>query len=71
MVIFKGNEYFYDWKSDSGILSVYDSRQYKIGTTEVAGFDKEPEIMKKLIVLTFIEAIVKKQEAKNLLEGLL
>lgn len=71
MVIFEGNEYFYNWKSDSGILSVYDSKQYKVGTVEVADFDKEPEIMKKVIVLTFIEAVVKKQEANNLIDDLL
>ena len=71
MVIFEGNEYFYNWKSDSGILSVYDSKKYKVGTVEVSDFDKESETMKKLIVLAFIEAVVKKQEAKNLIEGLL
>ena len=58
------------WESDSGILYVYDSKQCKIGTTEVTDFDKEPETIKELIVLAFVEAIVKKQKAENLLEGL-
>lgn len=71
MVIYEGNEYFYNWKSDSRILSVYDSKQCKVGTVEVSDFDKESKTMKKLIVLVFIEAIIKKQEAKNLIEGLL
>lgn len=69
MVTFEGNEYFYSWKPDSGLLYVYDSKQYQIGTAEVADFDKEPETMKKLIVLAFVEAVVKKQKAENLLEG--
>ena len=70
MVTFEGKEYFYNWRSDSGILYVYDSEQYRIGTTEVTDFDKESETMKKLIVLAFIEAVVKKQKAEKLLEGL-
>ena len=70
MVTFEGKEYFYNWMSDSGILYVYDSKQYRIGTTEVTDFDKESETMKKLIVLAFIEAVVKKQKAEKLLEGL-
>ena len=70
MVTFEGNEYFYNWRSDSGILYVYDSKQYRIGTAEVTDFDKESETMKKLIVLAFIEAVVKKQKAEKLLEGL-
>ena len=70
MVTFEGKEYFYNWMSDSGILYVYDSKQYRIGTTEVTDFDKESETMKKLIVLAFVEAVVKKQKAEKLLEGL-
>ena len=70
MVTFEGKEYFYNWRSDSGILYVYDSEQYRIGTTEVTDFDKESETMKKLIVLAFVEAVVKKQKAEKLLEGL-
>lgn len=30
VVTFNGNEYFYKWKPDSGILCIYDSKQYKI-----------------------------------------
>lgn len=71
MVIFEGNEYFYKWEPDSKILYVYDSKQCEIGTTEITGFDDEPETIKKLIVLAFIETVVKKQKAQNLLESLL
>lgn len=70
MVIFEGNEYFYKWEPDLEILYVFDSNQCKIGTTEITDFDKEPETIKKMIVLAFVEAIVKKHKAKKLLEDL-
>ncbi len=70
VVIFNGNEYFYKWEPDSEILSVYDSNQYKIGATKAIDFYKESEGIKELVVLTLIEAIVKKQRAENLLKNL-
>lgn len=69
-VIFNGNKYFYKWKPDSGILCIYDSKQYKIGTTKAIDFYKESDGIKELVVLTLIEAIVKKQRAENLLKNL-
>lgn len=70
VVTFNGKEYFYKWKPDSGILCIYDSKQYKIGTTKAIDFYKESEGIKELVVLTLIEAIVKKQRAENLLKNL-
>ncbi len=70
VVVFNGNEYFYKWKPDSGILSVYDCKQCKIGTAEAGGFNKEPEAIRELVVLALVEAVVKKQKAKSLLEDL-
>lgn len=70
VVIFNGNEYFYKWKPDSEILSVYDCKQCKIGTAEAGGFNKEPEAIRELVVLALVEAVVKKQKAESLLEDL-
>lgn len=70
VVAFNGNEYFYKWKPDSGILSVYDCKPCKIGTAMADGFDKEPEVIRELVVLALVETVVKKQKAENLLEDL-
>lgn len=69
-VTFNGNKYFYKWKPDSGILCIYDSKQCRIGTAKASNFYKESEEIKELVILTLIEAIVKKQRAKNLLKDL-
>lgn len=70
MIVFGGNEYYYDWESDSEILSVYNAERCRIGTTKVVDFDSETETVREMVVLAFIEAIVKLREAEELLEGM-
>ena len=48
MIVFEGNKYFYKWEMASGILCIYDSKQYKIGTTKAIDFYKESEGIKEL-----------------------